>query len=65
MDIPVYESRRWKYVRTSDIKEEFRRLELARWIFGQTCPLIQGENGAIIDAVFLHDYERYLETHKN
>jgi hypothetical protein len=62
MDIPVYKSRRWEYIRISDIKEDWRRKELDRWIFGQFQPLIQGEKGAIIDAVFLHDYKLYLET---
>ena len=64
LDIPVYETKHYKYIRISDIKEGYERLELERWMFGQTQPLIQGEGEgvpAIQDAVFLEDYFRFLD----
>lgn len=64
LEIPVYESKHYKYIRISDLKEGYERLELERWIHGQTQPLIQGEGEgvpAITDAIFLHDYERFLD----
>ncbi len=63
-DIPVYENKRCKYVRISDLREEDRG-QLERWIFGCVQPLIQGKKGAIIDAVFFEDYKRYLNGEKS
>lgn len=62
-DVPVYESEHYRYIRTSDLVGD-DRLELERWIFGQTCPLIQGEGKgvpAITDAVFFHDYLKFRD----
>lgn len=67
LEIPIYETPHYKYVRISDLKEEWERKQLERWIFGHTCPLIQGEGKgvpAILDAVFLSDYENYLRGAK-
>ncbi|RPJ69203.1 MAG: hypothetical protein EHM20_16655 [Alphaproteobacteria bacterium] len=67
MDIPVYKSTRYEYIRIGDLKEEHERLELNRWIFGQIQPLIQGEGKGVpatLDAVFLDDYKRFLK-HKD
>jgi hypothetical protein len=64
IDIPVYETEHYKYIRISDLKEEYEKLELTRWIFGQTQPLIQGKGKgvpAITDAIFLHDYIKFLD----
>lgn len=65
LEIPVYETKRYKYIRISDLKEEYERRQLNEWIAGQLCPLIQGEGKgvpAILDAVFLFDYERFLKN---
>lgn len=65
--IPVYKSIRWEYIRVGDLKEEFERKELERWVFGRFQPLIQGEGKgtpAILDAVFLSDYLEFLESKK-
>lgn len=65
LEIPIYKSVRWTYIRIKDLKEEYERQELSRWIFGQFQPLIQGQGKgvpAILDAVFLEDYLRFLET---
>lgn len=61
--IPVYQSKNHTYIRTSDL-QGYERLELERWVFGKVQPLIQGEEGAIIDAVFLYDYLEYLSYRK-
>lgn len=64
IDIPVYKSIHYEYIRISDLKEGYERLELQRWIHGQTQPLIQGEGKgvpAIQDAVFLSDYMKFLD----
>lgn len=62
--IPVYKSKRFSYVRICDLKEEYERRQLNDWIFGHFQPLIQGEKGAIIDAVLLQDYERFIRGEK-
>lgn len=62
-DVPVYRTEHFTYIRTSDLVG-YDKLELERWIFGQTCPLIQGEGKgvpAITDAVFFHDYLKFLD----
>lgn len=59
IDIPIYRSRKYEYVRISDLPDEFARLELERWIFGKIQPLIQGEKGTIQDAVFLEDWKEF------
>lgn len=61
LEIPVYESKRWKYIIISDLEKEKRR-QLEDWIFGRLQPLIQGEKRTINDAVFLEDYLNYLES---
>ena len=62
-DIPVYKSKRYRYIRICDLKEHDRP-QLERWIFGHFQPLIQGEKGATIDELFFEDYERYLRGEK-
>lgn len=62
--IPVYKSKRYSYIRIKDLKEEFERRQLSDWIFGHFQPLIQGEKGAILDAIFLQDYERFIRGEK-
>lgn len=64
LEIPVYKSQHYEYIRIKDLKEGYERLELERWIKGQIQPLIQGEGKgvpAILDAVFLDDYYRFLD----
>jgi hypothetical protein len=65
--IPVYKSMRYEYIRVSDLKEEFERNELDRWVYGRFQPLIQGMGKgvpAILDAVFLSDYLEFMELKK-
>lgn len=65
-NLPIYETPHYKYIRIGDLGG-FEALELQRWIFGQTCPLIQGEGKGvreIQDAVFLDDYMRFIERQK-
>jgi hypothetical protein len=64
LDIPIYKSVHYEYIRISDLKEEYERLELERWVFGRFQPLIQGQGKgvpAILDAVFVSDYMKYLD----
>lgn len=64
IDVPIYKTQHYTYIRIGDLKEEYERSELSRWIYGQTCPLIQGEGKGIReiqDAVFLDDYYRFLD----
>ncbi len=64
IDIPVYKTPHYEYVRISDLKEGYERLELERWMYGQTQPLVQGEGKgvpAIMDAIFVWDYSRFLD----
>jgi len=66
-DVPVYETQRFKYVRTSDFKDR-DGVALELWIFGYPQPLIQGEGKgvpAILDAVFFDDYIDYLNGAKS
>ena len=63
-DVPVYQSKNYRYIRIGDLKEADRP-QLEGWIFGYFQPLIQGEKGAIIDAVFFDDYERYIRGEKS
>ena len=62
--IPVYKSTNYDYILIRDIPDAYERLELEQWIKGQTQPLIQGEGKgvpAILDAVFVWDYQRFLD----
>lgn len=62
--LPIYKTEHYTYIRISDLPEDYTKRELEHWIKGQTQPLIQGEGKgvpAILDAVFLHDYERFLD----
>lgn len=62
--IPVYKSAHYEYILIRDIPEAYERLELEQWIKGQTQPLIQGEGKGVpahLDAVFVHDYQRFLD----
>lgn len=61
LDVPIYESKHYKYIRISDLSQGYVKLELAVWVKGKLQPLIQGEEGAIIDAVFYDDYLEFLE----
>ena len=61
MELPVYETKNYRYVRISDVDDSFKRLEFERFMFGKTMPLIQGEKGTITDAVFFDDYKLYLD----
>lgn len=67
VSIPIYKSRKYKYIRIKDLKEEYERAELSRWIFGQLQPLIQADGKGereIQDAVFLEDYLTFLNKKK-
>jgi len=64
IDIPVYKSVHYVYIRISDLPEQYEQLELAQWIKGKLQPLIQAEgkgNREIQDAVFLVDYYKFLD----
>ncbi len=63
-DIPVYETRRFRYIRVCDLHPEDQG-QLERWIFGYVQPLIQGEKGALLDCVFFDDWIRYLNGEKS
>lgn len=67
LEIPVYKTPHYTYIRISDLKEESDRRELEEWIFGQTQPLVQGAGKgvpAILDAIFVWDYKRFLRHKK-
>ncbi len=66
LELPVYKLVKrngdiYDYVRMSDIKDEYTRLEFERFMFGQTMPLIQLEHEFLTDAVFFWDYERFQD----
>lgn len=64
LEIPIYKSKHYEYMRIRDLPEGYERLELERWIFGKTQPLIQGDGKGvreIQDAVFISDYLEYLD----
>ena len=61
LDLPVYQSKSFKYILMSDIKEGYIKLELDQWLGDRTRPLLQGATGTIIDAVFLVDYIEFKE----
>lgn len=59
MDVTIYKSKRYTYIRIADLPEEWERIALDRWVFGKLQPLIQGETRTIIDAVFLDDFMEF------
>lgn len=61
IDLPVYHAKSFDYVRSSEMENEFERLELERFMFGQTQPLIQGPDGTWNDCIFLWDYVTFLD----
>lgn len=64
MKLPVvHKSTHYDYIRISEIELEYRD-ELEKWIFGQACPLIQGEEGALLDCVFFDDFIRFTQNKK-
>ena len=64
LEIPIYESQHYRYVRESDFPEGFLRLELKEFMKDKLQPLIQGEGRgvpAITDAIFFDDYRLFLD----
>ena len=47
------------YIRFSEVPEEYKE-EFNKWMYGQTMPIIPGEEGGV-DGVYPWDWERWYE----
>ena len=54
--VPVYEYKDVTYVKDSDIPKEYRD-EFGKWMRGQTCPVIEGEDWCS----YSWDFERWVK----
>jgi len=54
--IPLYTVEGCNFCRISDVPEPLQP-KLEKWLYGQTCPLIDG----VPDAILPHDLERWIQ----
>ena len=62
VDIPIYDSGSFEYIRISDIQDLQDRRNLRDFMYGQTIPVIWDNEYSLLDAVYLWDYLNYLSA---
>jgi hypothetical protein len=63
-NITVYTYHNFEYIRISDVKDDKTKQSLMEFMGGQTMPLIESGDTFITDAVYLWDYENFLNKMK-